>query len=289
MLKRRIAAALLVSRGLVVQSLGFGRRLPVGRPEIAAEFLDRWGVDELVLLDLDASREGRQVSVELVARVAAASNVPLAVGGGLDSLSQVDALLRAGADKVCVNRAARARPALVTEIARRFGDQCVVAAVDVTRVDGVLRPWCHLERAPLEVALDVHLRDLAALGAGELLVQATHLDGAGTGYDLELARVAASAVDVPVLVLGGAGHPSHLPELLEQSGAACAVAGNFFHFAEHSVTVTKAQAARRGVAVRVDTAARYDDARFDDDGRLLKRDDDVLDAMLHTRIPREVI
>ncbi len=289
MLKRRVAAALLVSRGLVVQSLGFSRRLPVGRPEIAAEFLDRWGVDELVLLDLDASREGRHVSTELVARVAAASNVPLAVGGGIRELAEVDALLRAGADKVCVNHAARERPELITEIARRFGDQCVVAAVDVARVDGAHAVWCHVRRRALDVDLAAHLRALAALGAGEILVQATHEDGSGRGFDVALAQEASAAVGVPVLVLGGAGRASHFEEVLLQSGAACAVAGNYFHFTEHSVTTTKALAARRGLPVRVDTAARYADSAFDADGRLEKRADDALDAMLHVRIPKEII
>lgn len=289
MLKRRVSATLLLAGGLVVQSHGFRRRLPVGRPEIAAEFLDRWGVDELVLLDMDASREGRHISPELVRRVAAASNVPLAVGGGIDSVEQVDALLRAGADKVCVNRAVRERPEVVTAIARRFGDQCVVAVVDVTRDDRGLLPWCHVTRAVLPGDLAAHLAAVEALGAGEILVQATHLDGAGTGFDLELARLASGAVGVPVIVLGGAGHPSHFGDVLTESGAACASAGNFFHFTEHSVTTTKALASRRGVAMRIDTAARYADSTFDADGRLSKRPDDVLDAMLHVKIPREII
>jgi cyclase len=299
-LKRRISAVLLLRDGIIVQSHGFSRYLPVGRPPIAVEFLDRWGIDEIFLVDIGAARKGVAIDPRVVREASRRCFVPLTAGGGLRKLSEVDAVIRAGADKVCLNSAARSDPALIAEIARRYGAQCVVAVVDVVRAPRTGRPqvYDHLTRTTLPEDLSAYLRRLESLGVGEVLVQAVDRDGAGTGFDLELARLVSAAVTVPVIVLGGAGHPRHFAEVLQAAAVQAACAGNFFHFTEHSAVVAKLFATRaaetggavaRPTEVRLETQATYQLSAFSEDGRLLKRPDQELEKMLYVRIEPEVI
>jgi cyclase len=290
-LKRRISAALLVRDGIVVQSHGFSRYLPVGRPSIAVEFLDRWGIDEILLLDIGAAREGRAIDPRMVREASRRCFVPLAAGGGLRKLAEVDAVIRAGADKVCLNSALRRDPGLVAEVAHRYGAQCVVAVVDVVREAGTGRPrvYDHLTRTTLDEELGPHLRRLEGLGVGEVLLQAVDRDGTKSGFDLELARLAATALTVPLLILGGAGHPRHFAELLEGAPVQAACAGNFFHFTEHSAVTAKTFAAQRSIEVRLETQATYRTAAFSPDGRLLKRPDEELEKMLYVRVESEIV
>ena len=290
MLKRRISAVLLLRDGLIVQSYGFSRYLPVGRPPIAVEYLDRWGIDEVLLIDIGAARRGTAIDPRVVREASQRSFVPLAAGGGLRRLSEVDALIREGADKVCLNSAVRAAPALIGEIARRYGNQCVVAVVDVLPdpASGQPRVYDHLTGKTLDDDLTAYLRRLEGMGVGEVLLQSVDRDGAGQGMDVALARLAASSVGCPVLILGGAGQPRHLAELLRAAPVQAACAGNLFHFTEHSAVLAKASAAG-AVDVRLETQATYRSAAFSDDGRLLKRSDDELEKMLYIRIEPEVI
>ncbi len=200
---KRLVACLVVKAGRVVQSLGFKRYLPVGKPEIAARFLDSWGIDEICLIDIDARREGRCVDPALVARVADNIFSPLAVGGGISSVAQMRELLAAGADKVVLNRALHDRPALVGAAAETFGVQCVIASVDVRSRDG--RPVVALDAATHLTDLDVgdFVRQLARAGAGEILLNDADRDGAGTGLNLELAERAAAQTDLPIILIGG--------------------------------------------------------------------------------------
>ncbi len=291
MLKPRIAASVLVRDGIVVQSYGFERYLPVGKPAVAVEFLDRWGVDEILLIDIGASLEGVALDPRVVREACQRCFVPLTVGGGISSLSEVDLLFRAGADKVCLNRAARVQPELVGEIARRYGEQAVVVMIDVKRdATGRARLWDYHGRDYLSEDLTTTVRQLAARGAGEVMVQAVDRDGVGDGFDVELAQQIVASATIPVIFQGGAGCPQHFAELLQQAPVNAAAAGNFFHYTEHSVTVTKAHLLNTSAAsVRLETQARYQDASLNQSGRLLKQADAVLEKMLYQRIEPEVI
>lgn len=290
MLKKRIIACLLVQKSIVVQSADFKTRLPVGRPEIAAEFLDAWGVDEILLLKIDARGLGDILNPELVRSVAARCFAPLTVGGGIGSAEDAGRLVRAGADKVVVNSAAHASPGLVADIARIFGSQCVVAAMDTRRMDnGQALVFKDAARTPTGLAPEDWAVRLEALGAGEILLQAADRDGSGQGYDLELTRDVARAVAVPVIACGGAGHPAHLAEVLTQGGAAAAAAANFFHFTEHSVTVCKAFLRAQGIDVRLATGDEHGKAGFDPAGRVAKRPDAELSALRFQHHPKEII
>jgi len=290
MLKKRIIACLLVQGSIVVQSADFTKRLPVGRPEIAAEFLDAWGVDEILLLKIDARGPGDILDPELVRRVADRCFAPLTVGGGIGRTEDAARLVRAGADKVVVNTGALESSGLVADIARVYGSQCVVGAMDTRRMDnGQAQVFKTAARTPTGLAPEGWAVRLEALGAGEILVQAADRDGQAQGYDLEMARRVAESVSVPVIALGGAGHPEHLRAVLAETGAAAAAAGNMLHFTEHSVAVCKAYLRAHGVDVRLSPRDEHGAAGFDADGRMAKRPDESLSAMRFEHHPKEII
>lgn len=289
MLKPRIIALLPVLDGHLVQSIGFSRYLPVGRPEIAVEFLDRWGIDEIILADIRATPQGRTLDTGLVRRCARVCHVPLAVGGGIHSLDQMERLVHAGADKIALNTQALVRPALLREGAERFGSQCMVASIDARHIgkdvwtvhgpgvaeDGGLTPWAAARRAQ-------------EYGAGEILLQSVDRDGLRQGYDLELARRVRETVSIPVILAGGAGHPRHFLEAI-RLGLSAVAAGNMLHYTEMSVIQIKRYLLDAGILVRLDTYATLEGANFDADGRLGKRPDTYLDQLRFQFIPDELI
>lgn len=284
MLKPRIMAAILVREGICVQSIGFGRVLPVGRADIVAENLDRWGVDEIALLCIDRDAAPDDAYFEAVERVAARCRVPLTVGGGLRTVEHVTRAVYCGADKVALNTALVDAPDVVREAARRFGEQCIVACVDARGGEAVVAGGARGTGAtPLGMA-----RRAVDLGAGEILLQSVDRDGSGRGYDLNLVETVAAAVPVPVIALGGAGRPEHLLAGI-RAGASAVAAGNMFHYVEHAVTIAKRQVLDAGAPVRLDTRHDYAGREFLDDGRPAKRDEATLSGLRFVRIEEERI
>lgn len=290
MSKQRIIGCLILRDNIVVQSIGFERYLPVGRPEIAARFFDQWGVDEIVLLDITARREGRTIPIETVAKVSAAIHAPLTVGGGLRSVDDVRAVIQAGADKISINGLLHDDPAVVEAIAHSFGVQCVIASIDALRgpddtlhcmTDGRRRD---VGQGPVAVA-----RAAANLGAGEILINAIHRDGAQTGFDLPLIQDVARAVEIPVIALGGAGRPENLAEVLTNTGVSAVAAANFLHYIEHAIAVVKSRMRSQGLDIRLDSEADYQHIAFDGNSRIGRRPDQELIDEIFEFIPREVI
>lgn len=286
---KRMVACLVVKAGRVVQSLGFARYLPIGRPEIAARFLDSWGIDEICLIDIDARREGRCIDPALVARVSANIFSPLAVGGGISSVAQMRELLAAGADKMILNRALHDRPALVGTAAETFGAQCVIASVDVRNHDG--RHVVALDSAGLPTALEIgdFVRGLGPAGVGEILLNDADRDGTGKGLNLELAERAAVKTDLPIILIGGVGHPQHIAEALAHPAVSAVAAANFWHFAEHSVGLAKAFCAQQGLKIRNSGAAGYAEFAFMQSGRLAKLDDAVLEERVFETVAEDLV
>jgi cyclase len=249
MLARRIIPCLDVAGGRVVKGVHFESLRDAGDPVEQAARYDAEGADELVFLDISASPDERRTTLEMVGRVADSIFIPFTVGGGIRSVADAGAALRAGADKVSVNTAAVRDPSLVSRLAESFGSQCVVAAVDVKRMNG---RWVVLvnggrEETPREGV--AWMRELEALGAGEVLLTSMDRDGTGTGYDLELLRAATSAVTIPVIASGGAGNLGHLAEALE-AGAHGVLAATIFHFRGSSLPEARAFLRERGHPVR---------------------------------------
>ena len=286
MLKPRLLGLVLVRDGIAVQSLKFHRYLPLGRPEIAVEYLDRWGVDEIVLLDIKATHEQRAIGPALIASCAACCRTPMTVGGGVADVVTASTLLSAGADKICLNTAASSDPELVSHLASRFGNQCIVVSLDVQRTDSGWQVMTASGTIAANLSLEESLTNAQRNGAGEILINSIDRDGNRQGYDLTLIRHCAHRIDVPLIAAGGAGHPAHLAEALDAGASAVAVA-NMLHFTEHSVIVAKRYMQSQGRPMRLDSPAAYPDACFMDSGRLAMADEARLDAERFNKLPRD--
>lgn len=239
----RVIPCLDVADGRVVKGVNFVDLKDAGDPVEQARAYDEAGADELCFLDISATHEGRGTLLDIVARTAQVCFMPLTVGGGVRSVADARALLLAGADKVAVNSAAVKRPALVEEIAKKFGSQCVVASVDARRVvptTGEQAPkweiFTHGGRNPTGIDAVEHAKLLADLGAGELLVTSMDGDGTRAGYDIDLTRTIADAVSIPVIASGGVGTLEHLVEGVRSGHASAVLAASIFHFGEHSIS-----------------------------------------------------
>jgi cyclase len=249
MLARRIIPCLDVAGGRVVKGVHFESLRDAGDPVEQASRYDADGADELVFLDISASPEARRTTLEMVSRVAETIFIPFTVGGGIRSVADAGAALRAAADKTAVNTAAVRDPSLVSRLAESFGSQCVVVAVDVKRIGGRLTVMVNggREETPLE-AVDWSRR-LEALGAGEILLTSMDRDGTGEGYDLPLLQAVTRTVSIPVIASGGAGSLAHLAEALE-AGAHGVLAATIFHFKDSSLPRARAYLRERGYPVR---------------------------------------
>ncbi len=233
----------------MVKGVHFESLRDAGDPVEQATRYDAEGADELVFLDISASPDERRTTLEMVARVADSIFIPFTVGGGIRSVADAGAALRAGADKVSVNTAAVRDPSLVSRLAESFGSQCVVAAVDVRRVAGRLTVVVNGGREPTPREAVSWMRELETLGAGEILLTSMDRDGTGSGYDLDLVRAAAAAVGIPIIASGGAGNLGHLAEALE-AGAHGVLAATIFHFRGSSLPEARAFLRERGYPVR---------------------------------------
>jgi cyclase len=256
-LLKRIIPCLDVDRGRVVKGVRFVSLRDAGDPVEAAVRYDACGADELVFLDITASSDARPIVIDMVRRVADAVYLPFTVGGGVRSLDDAEVLLRAGADKVAVNTAAVNDPALVEQLARRFGSANLVVAIDVRRREGsrdAFEVCTHGGRRPTGIdALEWAVR-MAAAGAGEILLTSMDRDGTKTGYDLPLLRAVADAVAVPVIASGGGGSAEDLARALddgpEGGHAQAALAASIFHFRETTVPEVKRRLLELGIPVR---------------------------------------
>jgi imidazole glycerol-phosphate synthase subunit HisF len=257
MFKVRVIPCLDVKDGRVVKGVNFVNLRDAGDPVAAAIAYDEAGADELTFLDITASHENRGIMLDVVRRTAEACFMPLTVGGGVRTIDDIRVLLASGADKVSINTAAVARREFVKEAAEKFGDQCVVVAVDAKRVskpDETPR-WeifTHGGRKPTGIDAVGYARDAVALGAGEILLTSMDRDGTRQGFDIALTRAVSDAVSVPVIASGGVGNLDHLVAGIREGHASAVLAASIFHFGEHSVREAKEFMAQAGLPMRLD-------------------------------------
>lgn len=253
MLTKRIIPCFDVLDGRVVKHVGFlENRRDAGDPVALAERYSQEGADELVLLDISASEEGRLATYRVVAEVASKVNIPLTVGGGVSMIEDVRALLLAGADKVSMNTGAVRNPNLIREAAHRFGDQCVVIAIDANLNETMGTYEVMIRGGKVGTGLEAvdWAKKAVANGAGEILLTSFRQDGTRAGFDIQLTKMVASAVNVPVIASGGAGKKEHFAQVLTQGQADAALAASIFHFEETSIQQVKAHLRQRGIPVR---------------------------------------
>ena len=251
-LTKRIIPCLDVTAGRVVKGVNFVDLQDIGNPvEIAKAYSDA-GADELVFLDITATVEERKTMVDVVRETAAEVFIPLTVGGGIQSVADMQELLRAGADKVSLNSAALKRPTLIQEGALKFGNQCIVVAIDA-KYDEATHSWhVYSQGGRVDTGLDVieWAKRAVDLGAGEILLTSMDGDGTKDGYDLALTKAVADAVSVPVIASGGCGSVQHMVDVFKQTQASAALAASIFHYGELEIGAIKQALATEGIVVR---------------------------------------
>ena len=251
MLKTRIIPCLDVHEGRVVKGVNFVDLVDAGDPVEAARAYDAAGADELCFLDISASHEGRDTLVDVVRRTAEQCFMPLTVGGGVRKVDDVRNLLLAGADKVSFNTAAVRDPDVINAASEKFGSQCIVVAMDAKRVgDDRWEIFTHGGREATGIEAVGFARDMAARGAGEILLTSMDRDGTKSGFDLQLTRAVADAVPVPVIASGGVGTLQHLVDGVVEGGASAVLAASIFHFGTHTIGEARVALAAAGLAVR---------------------------------------
>jgi len=251
MLAKRIIPCLDVDNGRVVKGIRFVSLADAGDPVAQAKRYDLEGADELTFLDITASSDSRDIVIELVRRIADEVFIPFTVGGGLRSVEDIRAILRAGADKVTLNTAALEKPELISACAETFGSQCVVVAIDARRrAEGGWEVYSHGGRRPVGREAVEWAMHAEKLGAGEILLTSMDRDGTREGYDIELTRAVSDAVRIPVIASGGAGKVEHFYDALTTGGASAVLAASLFHFGELSITEVKAYLRERGLEMR---------------------------------------
>jgi imidazole glycerol-phosphate synthase subunit HisF len=256
MLKTRIIPCLDVKGGRVVKGINFVDLIDAGDPVEAAAAYDAAGADELCFLDITATSDNRGIIYDIVQRTAERCFMPLTVGGGVREVADIRRLLRAGADKVSINSAAVARPQFVNEASAKYGAQCIVVAIDSKRVSGPGEPnrweiFTHGGRKSTGIDAVAFARDMAARGAGELLLTSMDRDGTKAGFDLELTRTIADSVNIPVIASGGVGTLDHLVAGVKDGHASAVLAASIFHFGTYTIGQAKQHMAKAGIPIRL--------------------------------------
>lgn len=286
MLKQRLIASLVLKNNIVVQSIGFNRYLPIGSLTICIENLNRFGIDEIVIVDIDASRDNRCIDTSLIGKATEGSFVPITVAGGIQTTDQIASLLRCGADKIMINQTFWNNPRLVEEASEIFGSQCIIVSLDAYEN----RCYDYLTKIIRDETILSAAQRAASLGAGEILLNDVNRDGMKTGLDIHTIHDLAKNLPIPLIAQGGIGHAKHIQEGLNIQELCAVAVGNFFHFTEHSVNVAKGYIkSQKNYPIRNETYANYKDHTFDEDGRVGKIDDNSLAHMWFEHHPQEII
>ena len=270
MLKNRLIPCIIIKGDLVVQSFFFKKYLPIGNAKTAIEFFVDWDVDEIVLLDIDALKERRGPNIDIIKWASKECFVPLTFGGGIKKVKDIDMVLKAGADKICINSYAISNPQFISESSNKFGSQCITVSIDVKVSEtGEYEVFTHSSKNSTGKKPDEWARNVEVLGAGEILLNSIDRDGSRKGYDIELLNMVSKAVNIPVIACGGVGKVEHLSEGILNGNCHAVAAANIFQHTEHSTVLAKAHLIQNGIPVRINSNVNYDGLDFDHLGRPL--------------------
>lgn len=267
MLKSRLIPCIIAKEELVVQSLNFKKYLPIGNIKTAIEFFVKWDVDEIIILDITATKDKRTPNFSLIEWAASDCFVPLTIGGGISSLEDIRSLLKAGADKVCINSVARKDLSFVSESSSVFGSQCITVSVDATKQGSNYYVYDHIHSKTSDKLVTDHVLQLEDQGAGEIFLNSVDRDGSREGYDIPLIKSVTSLVRIPVIACGGVGNFKHLPQAIKEGNCQAVSAANIFQHTEHSTIAAKSMLQKEGVNVRLSSEVKYENFSFDFMGR----------------------
>ena len=288
MLTTRIVGVINILNNIAVQSINFKKYLPIGRPDIAISYLNKWGVDEIVVLDIKGSVNGGRELHKSLPSYVTDCQAPIAAGGGVSNLVDIENLIRNGADKVVINSFAHNNPKIIDVGAREFGEQAIVVSVDVRKKKNDYVIFTESGSKTQKMPLAEALKQAQDHGAGEILINSIDRDGSKRGYDLELFNYVKDIVSIPIVGCGGVGTSNHFLQSMN-IGLSGLAAGNFFHYTEHSVILLKSFLDQNQENIRLDTYANYHEREFALDERLQTLSDDKLEALKFEYIPEEKI
>lgn len=258
MLKKRLIPCLIIKDGLLVQSIGFRNYLSIGRLRFTVERFNEWDVDEVIIIDISATPEGRGPNFSMFSEVSKYCFVPTTIGGGIRNIGDIRGLLNVGADKVCINTEAIKNPEFITEASRIFGSQCIVISIDAKKSsEGSYEVFMNSGKEPTGMSPVEWARKVEDLGAGEIFLNSIDRDGMKNGYDTELIKLISDSVSIPVIACGGVGKMSDFPDAILKGNASAASASNIFQHSEHSTIKAKAAMKKSGIDVRISIPATY--------------------------------
>ena len=266
MLKARLIPVIITKGNLVVQSFNFNKYLPIGNVKTAIEFFVQWDVDEIIILDITATKEGRSPNLPLIEWAASECFVPLTVGGGISSLEDVKNLINSGADKICLNNYSLRNPEFITEASSVFGSQCITVSIDSFQ-EKDYKVFNYIDYKPTSNSVVSFAKKIEALGAGEIFLNSVNRDGSRKGYDTKLLKMVSNSVNIPVIACGGVGNAGHLPLGITKGECQAIAAANIFQHTEHSTIAAKSMMIKKGVEVRLNSDAKYENFSFDQMGR----------------------
>lgn len=290
-MKKRIIGFLPIKNNIVVQSIGYNNFLPVGDPAIAVEFLNSWGIDEILVVDLDNSRNDKCPNLDLLEKIAKKSFVPLTFGGGITTIEQVRSILKGGADKVSLNSILLNNINFLTEISSVFGKSSIVASVDAiqSKQDGEYYVYDYISKKITNLKVADYVTQLEKYGAGEILVNSVENDGACNGLNVELYKKIENLVNCPIIACGGTKDSESLMDLFNQTKIDSVAIGNSLHFSEHSVILLKASLRQKNVNVRVISSLKYLESSISEANRIEKYPDVYLENLLFEKIQKEFL
>ena len=272
MITTRLIPCVFTIGNMVIQSRSFARHQPIGKISAAVQYFSNWDVDEIIIIDIAATKTKRPPNLELIEASTDYATIPVTVGGGINTLEQIRDLLSAGADKVSLNSIARRDPSFVRKASDKFGSQSIVVSVDAKAHNEDWFLYDHQRKEMTNVSVIEFIEDMEAQGAGEILLNSVDKDGSGHGYDCSLISAVTSRANIPVIALGGAGSASHMAEAALKGGCQAVAAANFFNHFEHSTIFIKDQLASLGLDIRRGEGLQYSAYIGDYTGRPIRKE-----------------
>lgn len=288
MLTTRIIGVINILNEIAVQSINFKKYLPIGGPKIAVDYFDNWGIDEIVILDINGSNKKSSDLHSYLPFYIEDCQTPVAAGGGVKNLFDIENLIRNGADKVVINSNAHINPKIIEQGSKEFGSQAIIISIDVREEGNKYIAFGNSGLNRLNLSLEEIILQAEDFGAGEIIINSIDRDGSKKGFDLKLFKLVKNLASIPIIGIGGAGEPDDFVDALS-IGISGLAAGNFFHFTEHSVLMLKSYLLKNNHDIRLDTHADYINAEFGLNKRLSSLSDKTLESLRFDYIPQEKI